>query len=170
MIKFQCSQCGKKIGVKSEAAGKRVRCPRCTTVNAVPVPAPVDEPPAEAYNPLLEALAQDSQRQSAAPEPPAIEEVAVAAPPLPPPLPPVRSAPPRRAAAAKTRGGGAYADDTLTGGDMLLMIFCNGIAFILGIVWAVQGNPKGVKMIIGSVIVSMIFGGIGAAIRLSMGN
>ncbi len=41
MIKFNCSSCGKKIGVPEEYAGKRVRCPGCKQPTAVPVPEPV---------------------------------------------------------------------------------------------------------------------------------
>ena len=29
MIKFSCRQCGKKLGVRDENAGRRVRCPEC---------------------------------------------------------------------------------------------------------------------------------------------
>lgn len=57
MIKFYCYSCGQKIGVPLEVVGKRVKCPSCSTANAVPAPketaAPkppkrqyVEEPPA----------------------------------------------------------------------------------------------------------------------------
>jgi TM2 domain-containing membrane protein YozV/predicted RNA-binding Zn-ribbon protein involved in translation (DUF1610 family) len=36
MIKIQCSKCQRKLGVKDEAAGKRIKCPECGAVNAVP--------------------------------------------------------------------------------------------------------------------------------------
>jgi hypothetical protein len=48
--------------------------------------------------------------------------------------------------AASGRGGNA--DDSSLGiGDWILAALCGGIACILGIVWMVQGKPKGVKMI-----------------------
>ncbi len=49
-IKFSCPQCGVTFRIREEFAGKKVRCPKCTTVSAVPAtvvanPAP---PPAPA--------------------------------------------------------------------------------------------------------------------------
>jgi hypothetical protein len=36
MIKFRCHQCGKKIGVYDDIAGKKVWCPHCGVVTTVP--------------------------------------------------------------------------------------------------------------------------------------
>jgi phage FluMu protein Com len=36
-VRFQCS-CGQKLSIKDEAAGKKVRCPRCKTVQSAPQP------------------------------------------------------------------------------------------------------------------------------------
>lgn len=36
MIKIRCSHCDKKLGVPDEAAGKRIKCPQCRTVNVIP--------------------------------------------------------------------------------------------------------------------------------------
>ena len=36
MISFTCSSCGKKLSTKDESAGKRVKCPGCAVVVAVP--------------------------------------------------------------------------------------------------------------------------------------
>ena len=48
--------------------------------------------------------------------------------------------------AGARRGG--YADDSRWAtGDWILAALCGGIACIVGIVWMVQGKPKGVKMI-----------------------
>ena len=48
--------------------------------------------------------------------------------------------------AASQRGG--YGDDSSLGiGDWILAALCGGIACILGIVWMVQGKPKGAKMV-----------------------
>src|SRR5277367_1465168 len=38
MISFNCSQCGEKLKVKDELAGKKGKCPRCQ--HSVTVPAP----------------------------------------------------------------------------------------------------------------------------------
>jgi len=45
MIKFKC-KCGKTLRTKDEAAGKRLRCPACGQVVAVPGPAPPPKRPA----------------------------------------------------------------------------------------------------------------------------
>ena len=36
MIKFSCNNCGRKIGVKDELAGKRGKCPECSGIIVVP--------------------------------------------------------------------------------------------------------------------------------------
>jgi len=36
MIKFLCEQCGQKIGVDDDKAGRAVRCPRCKLACEVP--------------------------------------------------------------------------------------------------------------------------------------
>jgi predicted Zn-ribbon and HTH transcriptional regulator len=41
-IDFPCSNCGKKLSVKPEMAGKTGRCPACQTANVIPTP---DGPP-----------------------------------------------------------------------------------------------------------------------------
>jgi len=37
-------------------------------------------------------------------------------------------------------------EDTLTGGDITLALLCSGIGCITGLVWMIQGKPKGLKM------------------------
>jgi hypothetical protein len=58
-------------------------------------------------------------------------------------------------------------ESTLSTGEILLCIFCSGIACIMGIVFLTQGKPKGWKMIAISFGVSMIGGIIRGAIELS---
>jgi len=38
MITFKCRECGKRLFVKRELAGRRVQCPRCFKYLAVPEP------------------------------------------------------------------------------------------------------------------------------------
>jgi len=45
-ITFRCSQCQKKIGVKSTAAGKRIKCPQCHAIQQVPAAVPAATAPA----------------------------------------------------------------------------------------------------------------------------
>ncbi len=37
-IRFNCSRCGKGLRVASEAAGRRIRCPKCAELATVPFP------------------------------------------------------------------------------------------------------------------------------------
>jgi len=37
-------------------------------------------------------------------------------------------------------------DENLTGGDIALAVLCSGIGCITGLVWMIQGKPKGLKM------------------------
>jgi hypothetical protein len=41
----------------------------------------------------------------------------------------------------------AAGDEDLTTGDWIFCILCSGIACIFGIVYAIQGKPKGLKMV-----------------------
>ena len=54
MITFKC-QCGKVLKVKDEAAGKRVRCPACSTIVQVPAAGPAPPPPEGKAEPLRDA-------------------------------------------------------------------------------------------------------------------
>lgn len=50
------------------------------------------------------------------------------------------------------------ADDDLTGGEWVLAILCSTIGCIMGIVWMLQGKPKGKKMFLVSLIASFVWG------------
>jgi hypothetical protein len=41
--------------------------------------------------------------------------------------------------------------------DWILAVFCGGIACIVGIVWMIQGKPKGVKMVGLSILFAVIW-------------
>jgi hypothetical protein len=55
--------------------------------------------------------------------------------------------------------------DDLTGGDILFCILCSGIACIFGIVYAIQGKKKGLKMVGISILVGIVWSIIQAAIQ-----
>ena len=44
MLTFTCTACQKKLSVKEELAGKKVKCPGCGAVMAVPAPVPAGGP------------------------------------------------------------------------------------------------------------------------------
>ncbi|HXT60513.1 MAG TPA: hypothetical protein VN699_17865 [Pirellulales bacterium] len=48
-------------------------------------------------------------------------------------------------------------DSELGTGDWILAALCGGIACILGIVWMIQGKPKGIKMVGISILFAVIW-------------
>ena len=48
--------------------------------------------------------------------------------------------------AKKSRKHGPEAE-ALSTGDLIVAVLCSGIGIIAGIVWMVQGKPKGMKMV-----------------------
>ena len=63
----------------------------------------------------------------------------------------------------RRRGGGDDEED-LTTGDWLVAVLCSGIGCIVGIIWLIQGKPKGGKML----GVSLLFVFIWNVIRFAM--
>lgn len=98
-IRFFCDQCGKKLNIKEELAGKKGRCPKCSSVIRIPTKS-VDEQTASQTNPST--TGQNPQPQptsmtsaSSAPDEPKPESTGVATAPetaqphdaAPPPVP-----------------------------------------------------------------------------------
>ena len=42
MIKFNCGECRQSLHVKDEAAGKKVKCPKCGAICTIPAVQPSD--------------------------------------------------------------------------------------------------------------------------------
>ena len=57
---------------------------------------------------------------------------------------------------ARAAAGGE--NDSLSTGEWVVGILCSGIGCIAGIVWMIQGKPKGIKMIGLSLLVQAILG------------
>ena len=66
-IPFECTGCGKKLKVKDESAGKRIKCPECQAVLTVPMPEPVNGED-DFLGGLDEAVKQEKRRPRAEPE------------------------------------------------------------------------------------------------------
>jgi predicted RNA-binding Zn-ribbon protein involved in translation (DUF1610 family) len=180
MITFQCPGCGKKLKAPDSAVGKTSRCPGCG--NPVTCPEPVydaelvDAPPG-GVDPFGD-LGAGGAYNLAAPGP-----GAAAAPEAPPgearrPCPMCGEM--IVATAAKCRYCGEVFDpalkkkkgkrlgsdeEDLSTGDILVGLFCSGIGCIAGIVWMVQGKPKGWKMVLLSIIADVVKSVIVVAIQ-----
>ena len=160
-ISFQCPQCGKKLKAPDEAAGKSSKCPGCG--GKVTCPEPVYD--AELFDESQPPPGLDPYADLDADKPYGVVEPQAGA---------AASAEGRRpcpmcgemilATAAKCRYCGEVFDSTLkkakgkrskkwgpkeedlSTGDMVVAVLCSGIGCIAGLVWMIQGKPKGLKM------------------------
>jgi predicted RNA-binding Zn-ribbon protein involved in translation (DUF1610 family) len=194
-IKMSCPSCGKTLSAPDSAAGKKAKCPSCSQIMIVPAaaqqsgdfgapppqpaPAPSGPPPTAGGESWLDELdgaiassGASAAAGAAAPEPggearrpcPECGEMIVVG-------------------AAKCRFCNAIFDPRLkvqakrtslsVGGDddnpniweWLLCILCALGGCIMGIVYATQGKPKGMKMVGISIVVAIISGAIRAAMH-----
>lgn len=68
----------------------------------------------------------------------------------------------------KKRSAGYSSDDEdLTTGDWLIAILCSGIGCIVGIVWLIQGKPKGGKMLGVSILMAIVWNVVRFAIEMA---
>ncbi len=188
-IKMNCPSCGKALTAPETAVGKKAKCPTCGQIMIVPeavrdaeeLGAPLP-PPSAPFSP--EPAAESSQ-----------EGLYGFQDPTPAPSAPDSGDEARRACpecgemivvgAAKCRFCGAIFDprlkartkkvygsddENLSTADWLICIFCSGIGCIAGIVYAVQGKPKGMKMVGISFGFGFIMGIIRAMIEAAIQN
>ena len=153
-IRVECDACGKVLNAKDEAAGKKAKCPDCGNVLQVPAHEILD---AEIGDPVGVGSASSEDAGGGSddrrPCPACGEEI--------------------KKSAVKCRFCGEIFDkslkkqaraaaggenDSLSTGDWVVGILCSGIGCIAGIVWMIQGKPKGIKMIGLSLLVQAILG------------
>ena len=167
-VTFQCPSCGRTTQAPDELAGRQAKCPHCLAVIQVPRPEEgVEEVPLSAAGPpepaargadatpLAQAGGSEVQRRPC----PKCGEMIVAT-------------------AAKCRFCGEIFDPALrrtrregkdesleTGDYVLILVPClTWIGCIVGIVYLIQGRPKGGKMIALSIGMSMLWGCFSAMI------
>jgi predicted RNA-binding Zn-ribbon protein involved in translation (DUF1610 family) len=186
---MSCPSCGKTLAAPDSAAGKKAKCPSCGQVMIVPAAPPAQEagPPAQPPSPAASQPAasgagnwlDDLGGAASAPgagEPEAAGESRRPCPECGEMI--VSTAAkcrfcgaifdPHLKAKAKAAAGGD--DSTLTTADWLLCIICSGIGCIMGIVYAIQGKPKGMKMVGISLVSGVFWGVVRAIIEASMHN
>jgi hypothetical protein len=140
-IQFDCPSCGRALKAPDNTVGKTVKCPHCQ--GHIQVPGPIYEPeevPAAPYEmePAAEAPAQEDRR----PCPMCGEMIKVGA---------VKcrycgevfDETLRR---AEKRRKGEDRDSRLGAGEVVVAVICSVIGCIVGLVWMIQGKPKGIKM------------------------
>jgi predicted RNA-binding Zn-ribbon protein involved in translation (DUF1610 family) len=172
-ISFSCPRCGKKLKAPDDAVGKTSRCPGCGTSVTCPEPVYdaelVDAPPGgeDPYTvlepeqpyalvgsePGIAPRTEGSPGEARRPCPMCGEMIV--------------------ATAAKCRFCGEIFDPTLkrarrtrkeeedlSTGDIVVALLCGWIGCIAGIVWMIQGKPKGWKML----LLSFVSGIVGSVI------
>lgn len=152
-IKVSCSSCNSVFKAPDNAAGKKAKCPQCGGTIQIPLPEPEGVLEAEVapdwgfddedfdVAPPTDVPEADKRKPCAmCGEMIALEAVKcrycgeIFDPALK-----------KKMKKKKSK----YSDDDadLSGGEWLLAILCSGIGCIMGIVWIIQGKPKGPKML-----------------------
>ncbi len=67
-----------------------------------------------------------------------------------------------------SRGGYDDVDEDMTTGDWVVAILCSGIGCIVGIIWMIQGKPKGPKMFGMSILFAIMWNIIRFALEEGM--
>lgn len=174
MISMNCPSCDAKLKAPDDAVGKKTKCPKCGAAVTVPEPIYDAEVIPEAIDPYgLDEPAPPPLSSSAAvggearrPCPMCGEMILVSAPKC-------RFCgeifdPTLKKAESKKRGSSSAADEDMSTGDWVVAILCSTIGCIAGLIWMIQGKPKGKKMLLVSIISGIVLSIIQVAIRSSM--
>ena len=171
-ISFSCPRCGKNLKAPDDAAGKSSKCPGC----GAPVTCPEPVYDAELIDPV--AGGPDPYADMDADKPYGLAGLAPGAPSAPEAAGEARRPCPMCGemivvGAAKCRYCGEIFDPALkkarkkgkkygaedadlTAGDIAVGLLCGWIGCIAGIVWMIQGKPKGWKMVLLSIVSDVV--------------
>ena len=179
-ISCECPSCGKRLKAPDSAAGKRALCPQCG--NPVQIPTEIihdaeEVPDAEettepaAAVPENEYALANVSNESGAPAPPEPDRRPC---PMCGEMIPVAAVKCRYCGeffdASLKRGTGSargipLEDQKLSAVEWVFCILCGGIACIVGIIYGIQGKPKGWKMVGVSIVAQIIWGIIQAILE-----
>jgi hypothetical protein len=152
MIRVQCPSCGAGLRGPDEAAGKKIKCPKCGAIVGLPAKTAGDEASSGADLPPAGAFDLDEPMPSRTPAADADDDFV--------------AKPIKVKAKGKKRSSPEDAD--LSTGEWVLAILCSGIGCIVGIVWMIQGKPKGKKMFGISILMVVVWNIVSYALRSSL--
>jgi DNA-directed RNA polymerase subunit M/transcription elongation factor TFIIS len=174
-ISCKCPHCGKQLKAPDSAAGKRAKCPGCGEAVQLPKQQVFEAEEVASGDGGDDEFGLQNMDASEAYGGPAAEERR----PCPACGEMIMST------AAKCRYCGEIFDETLkrkekkkksvsaddadlTPGDWVFCILCGGIACIFGIVYAIQGKPKGMKMVGVSLLSAVAWNILNVALQTAM--
>lgn len=166
-IQVTCPGCQTTLKTADSSAGKRAKCPKCGGVIEIPMPpAPANggyELEAE-LNPLGAFTDDELSSGPVVPEAndrrpcPACGEMimrdAVKCRYCGETFDPALKKKEKKARQASD------GDSDLSTGEWVLAVLCSTIGCIIGIIWMIQGKPKGKKMFLVSIAVQFLFGAL----------
>lgn len=162
-ISFPCS-CGRNLRVKDELAGRRVRCPNCSSILTVPEP----DVEYDAGDVLLAETSGVQEKEPESKEPEAPTSTAIADRPLyraPPPE--KKRRPPSKRKPEKESRGLPIAFEEGWFGSMNAGVIGGLLMIVIAIVWFVVGLTGGIIFFYPPVLLII---GIGAMIKGFMGG
>ena len=180
-IRMNCPACHAKLAIPDQYAGRRGKCPKCSS--PIDVPTTGDPPPRQEERFGFGDLEPPRQFGD--------DELQLEDPPPQPADEPRRPCPAcgekilRDAVKCRFCGEifdpvlkkqekkarlAASGDGDLTAGEWGLAIICSGIGCIMGIVWMIQGKPKGKKMFLVSFGMQCLWGLVRIALEAANRN
>jgi predicted RNA-binding Zn-ribbon protein involved in translation (DUF1610 family) len=158
-IQVTCTHCNAKLTTDDSKAGRKAKCPKCGGVIEIPMPQSLGaDDVLEAEVDPFRGLSDDYQLEDPVPAPTStsdrkpcpmcgemISKDAVKCRYCGEIFDPVLKKAAKKSYAAE--------DENLGAGEWVLAVLCSSIACIVGIVWMIQGKPKGKKLFLAALAV-----------------
>jgi hypothetical protein len=154
-IEFECEECDRVLRVNEKHAGRRIKCPGCGASIRIP-----DDEEEDDFEDEYGGGGGD------------LDDLFETTPRRPPKKSKPGRKPTRRPAAREPRerrASSSGGDGELTVVDWLLVVFCGGIACIVGIVACLQGDSeRGLKMILYPIAIGVVINIVSFVIQSAM--
>jgi predicted RNA-binding Zn-ribbon protein involved in translation (DUF1610 family) len=158
-IDVKCEECEKTLRAPDSASGKNAKCPGCGA--KVHIPEQILDAEIISDDESVGTDSQSDSRGSSRRPCPSCGEMILAKAVLCRYCKEVLN-PRLQSEFKKRRSGDKGSDEDLSTGDWIAATFIPPIGGLFGIVWMIQGKPKGLKMI----GVCMLFGALWSALRV----